>query len=283
MRRARSTLGVLCLLAAAVGAPDVAASEVSSRELSELASAARDDAKALTRLRRVERVDARPAAIGAALRGARGRELDHRLRALAAPAAPPVEAPAARARARAIVGQRRFQPAAVPRPLRRPLEAATAALDRAIDWLAGRLPGGRATVWALLAVPVALGSFLVAARLARRAGRGGAERTLVRSGDRAQAPAQLEREADVAESRGELEHALRLRFRAGLLRLDRLGAISLRPSLTIGQVSRRLRSPSFDELRLAFEGIAYGGRRAAPAELDAARERWPRVLEEASR
>src|SRR5262249_61242968 len=70
------------------------------------------------------------------------------------------------------------------------------------------------------------------------AGRGRAPR------DESQDPGRLEREADAAEHRGDLDAAVRLRFRAGLLRLDRAGAISYRPSITSGQVARRLRPPA---------------------------------------
>ena len=47
-----------------------------------------------------------------------------------------------------------------------------------------------------------------------------------------------------AERRGEHELALRLRFRAGLLRLDERGAIELRPSLPTGEVVARAAAPT---------------------------------------
>lgn len=95
--------------------------------------------------------------------------------------------------------------------------------------------------------------------------------------------AELERAAGEAERLGELDRALRLYFGAGLLRLDRARAITLSPSLTTGQVSRRLRSDQFDELREAFEAVAYGGRSARGEQVAAAREGWPRVLAEVTR
>lgn len=192
-------------------------------------------------------------------------------------------AAAARRRARSIVTQDRFQPARLPQPLRRPLDAAAAALARAFAWLADRVPGGRATAWALLAAPVVLVSFLVAARLARRRGRGGVSPAHVGGRQRVLSAAELERAAGEAERLGELDRALRLYFGAGLLRLDRARAITLSPSLTTGQVSRRLRSDQFDELREAFEAVAYGGRSARGEQVAAAREGWPRVLAEVTR
>lgn len=204
--------------------------------------------------------------------------------ALAAPAPARADvAVAARERARSIVSQPRFQPARVPQPLRRPLELAAATIERGMAWLSARLPGGRATAWALLAVPVVLVSLAVVARLARRRERGGPAGEARGGAGPAPSPGVLEREAERAERAGQLDRALRLRFAAGLLRLDRARAITLSPSLTTGEVSRRLRSEGFDELRTDFEAVAYGGRPARRDQLAAAREGWARVLSETTR
>jgi hypothetical protein len=94
-------------------------------------------------------------------------------------------------------------------------------------------------------------------------------------------PDQLERDAASAEAAGDLDQAIRLRFRAGLLRLDRVGAIRFRPSLTSSQVARTLRSHDFEELAATFDAVAYGGRAADVTDVTDARDRWPRVLTEA--
>jgi hypothetical protein len=94
-------------------------------------------------------------------------------------------------------------------------------------------------------------------------------------------PDELERRAADAEGRGELDTALRLRFRAGLLRLADAGVLRLRPGLTNAAVSRTLRSRRFDELALDFDEVAYGGRPATPDDVAAARSGWPAVLEAA--
>ena len=288
-RRSRAAAAALAG-AVALGlwsAPPAAAAEASSTQVARLAAAARRDAGALARLRALDRVEGRRVDIAASLRGARGRALDERLAVLAAQADAPATAAGgaagARGRARSIVTQARFQPARVPQPLRRPLDLAASALERAFAWLSARLPGGRATAWALLAAPVVLVSFLVTARLARRRERGGLAAAHAGGAQRALSAAHLEREAEDAERLGELDRALRLYFAAGLLRLDRARAIVLSPSLTTGQVSRQLRSDQFDELRGAFEAVAYGGRSAGGEEVAAAREGWPRVLAEVTR
>ena len=96
-------------------------------------------------------------------------------------------------------------------------------------------------------------------------------------------PDALERAADDAERDGDLERAVRLRFRAGLLRLGQRGAIAYRPSVTTGEVRRALGSDTFDELAETFEGIAYGGQAAQPPDIDTAKRAWPHVVDEAAR
>jgi Domain of unknown function (DUF4129) len=195
-----------------------------------------------------------------------------------------VDPETAREQARDILGQRRYQPEDVPRPF-----------EGVLEWLGDRLrpigdffdallsswPGRLALLGGLVALVA-----VVATAIARRRSRGviaTARRGRGRAGDESLDPAQLERDADAAERGGDLDRALRLRFRAGLLRLDAAGAIRFRPSLTSGEVRRRLRLPTFDDLALTFDEVAYGGRAASPVDVGAARESWPRVLADARR
>jgi hypothetical protein len=195
-----------------------------------------------------------------------------------------VDPDTAREQARDILGQRRYQPAEVPRPFEGVLDWLGDRLrpigtffDRLLSTLPGRI--------ALLAGVAALAA-VVAVIVARRRGVGAAggphrRRTAADAG--ARDPDALERAADDAERRGELERALRLRFRAGLLRLDAVGAIQFRPSLTSAEVRRRLRQPAFDDLAVAFDEVAYGGRRASSADVSGAREGWRRVVSAAGK
>jgi Domain of unknown function (DUF4129) len=189
----------------------------------------------------------------------------------------------ARDQARQILDGRRYKPAEVPRPFEGVLEWLGDRLRPIGDFfsrVAESLPG-KIVLGALLAGAAVLITLLVARRRGAGARDGGA-------GDgRAPAervdPRSLERDADAAERRGDLDLALRLRFRAGLLRLDRTGAIRFRPSITSGQVARQLRLRDFDELAITFDAVAYGGRHASSSDVTSARATWPRVVEQAGR
>jgi hypothetical protein len=193
-----------------------------------------------------------------------------------------VDSDQARDQAREILDQARYKPAKVPRPF-----------EGVLEWLGDRLEPigdlfsrltesllGKIVLGALLAGAVALITWFVARQRAV-AGPVGARRgrTPAKRAD----PARLEREAESAERDGDLDLAVRLRFRAGLLRLDRTGAIRFRPSITSGQVSRKLRLRDFDDLATTFDAVAYGGHHASTVDVTSARSMWPRVVEQAGR
>jgi hypothetical protein len=96
-------------------------------------------------------------------------------------------------------------------------------------------------------------------------------------------PAELERQATAADQAGDHDLAIRLRFAAGLLRLDAAHAIALHPSLTSGEVGRRLRSNTYNALAATHDAVAYGGRHAGPDDAETARRDWPAVVTEARR
>ena len=139
----------------------------------------------------------------------------------------------AREQARDILEQRRYQPEKVPRPFEGPLEwlgDRMRPIGEFFDDLVSSGPGrvllalGFVTLVAVVAVTIARRRSRAGAAVGRGRGRDSVEQSLD--------PARLEREADAAERRGDLDRALRLRFRAGLLRLDAVGAITFRPSMT---------------------------------------------------
>lgn len=282
MRRAAALLGAV--LAALTCAGPAAAREASAQEVRALAAqAAGGDAEALAGLREVDRVRGRPVGLAAALDVAPDEVLRARLEALAGgpdPSGAP-DAGAARGQAAAELSGREYDEGGVPRPLRSPLETLADLLDDAFAWLAGLLPGGDLTTWGLLAALVLLAAGAVASRSVRRAARAErsahGERRVSGEGD----PRALVRAAEQAEARGDMEAALRLRFRAGVADLAARDLVPARPSTGTAELERRLRSPTFTVLARRFEEVAYGGRAAQDADVVAARQGWPRVREEA--
>jgi len=194
--------------------------------------------------------------------------------------AAPVDADRARSLAKTILRERRFHPSRMPQPFRAPLQRAGDAVASFVNRLVGRLPGPPLVAWLLLGALVVLLVIAVALPLARRR----ASRPMVSSrGSRTaggESAHTLERAAERAEQAGDLDAAVRLRFRAGLLRLDAAGVIDYEPSLTTAQVAHHVRSASFEEIASSFEEIAYGGRVAAAQDVRLSRDAWRDVLED---
>jgi hypothetical protein len=88
--------------------------------------------------------------------------------------------------------------------------------------------------------------------------------------------ADLERAALAAEHDGHHSEAVRLRFRAGLVRLAESERVA--PSMLNVEVSRALGSKRFDELARRFDEIVYGGRPAVKDDADTSRVEWGRLL-----
>jgi hypothetical protein len=133
--------------------------------------------------------------------------------------------------------------------------------------------------WIAIAAAVVIAALVVAVRLSSSRGRQHfTSRRVVGDDEDGLGPDDLERRADEAERQGDLDTALRLRFKAGLARLDDAGVVRLRPGLTNAAVSRTLRSREFDGLAGDFDEVAYGGRPATTADVTTARSTWPAVV-----
>ena len=184
----------------------------------------------------------------------------------------------ARAEAQRILSERRFHETELPRPL-----------QGVLDWLGDRLrpigdlvdrvlPGGDNIVWLVVATAVLLLAIFLATRLVRRRGpgaeRGRAEARGVANLD----AAQLEQEANAAENAGDLERALRLRFRAGVLRLMERRQLEDATSITTGALVRRFRSDAFAAGARSFDEVVYGRRQPTPDDARRVREAWEAVL-----
>ncbi len=197
-----------------------------------------------------------------------------------------VDPDAARDTAREILNRQTSRTDKPPRPLR-----------GALEWLGDRLrPIGEffADIWdavyevlgavtIVLAIALAVGMALLIARAVEG-------RQVARDDDAAPArrdaddddPEHLERQAVDAERAGDHATAVRLRFRAGLLRLDRdAGAIAYRDGVGNRDVGRVLDSRDYDRLALRFDEVTYGDGDATSDDTDEARRRWPTVITEA--
>ncbi len=136
--------------------------------------------------------------------------------------------------------------------------------------------------WPLpLGAVVVVVAAVVGLRLARTRARVGVTRAARAAVMRDEDPAELERAADRAEQAGDYELAVRLRFRAGLARLERFGLITGRRTHTSSQLAQVLRSPTFDTLAGQLDRIVYAGLPATADHVGEARSGWPRIPVEA--
>ncbi|MDR3650044.1 MAG: hypothetical protein P4L20_13205 [Acidimicrobiales bacterium] len=132
-----------------------------------------------------------------------------------------------------------------------------------------------------LGMAVVVVAVVVGLRLARTRARVGVTRAQSAAQMRDEDPGELERAADQAETVGDYELAVRLRFRAGLARLERSGLITGRRTHTSSQLAQLLRSPTFDSLAGHLDRIVYAGLPATADHVGAARSGWPRIPVEA--
>ena len=280
-------LAAIVVAALVLAAPTAASAQaVSGAELTALAErAAADDASARERLLAVDEVDGRPVAVDEALAGATGDEIVQRARLIAASTgAERGVAPAdARRDAQQILDARRYKGAQVPRPFAGPIAWLGDRIQPVIDWIddLGRsVPGGPIVLWMVLAALVLSAAAGVTSQTIRRRAIA-IERARTAALPATEDPHQLERAADRAERDGDWELAVRLRFRAGLLRLDRRRVLVYRPSLTTGEIARATGSRSFAEIGDRFDAIVYGGRPAEQEDAEAAKRGWEAVQAEA--
>ena len=193
-----------------------------------------------------------------------------------------VDPDAARRVAEDILADSRYHPRRGPRPLagffERLGELIVDPIIRFFRSIGDALPSVGSPPWIALAAVVVIVALVVAVRLSSGRGRQRFARGLIGEEEHGLGPDELERRADDAERRGDLDAALRLRFLAGLARLDDAGVVRLRPGLTNAAVSRTLRSRDFDGLANDFDEVAYGGRPATSDDVTTARSTWPTVV-----
>ncbi len=153
---------------------------------------------------------------------------------------------------------------------------------RPFSWLGGHFPGGEGGLEVVLLACVLGAVAYAASLLSRRTGGVLVERSWSQGDGRGSGrdPVALERQADEAERRGDLELALRLRFRAGLMRLEKAGSIP-RGQRTSRELRRALELVEFDRVSRRFDEIVYGRRTPSQGDVEAARSDWRVILDRA--
>ena len=225
----------------------------------------------------VTSVDGQPIDTSMLLRGAPA-DVEQRLQTLVSLLPTPNGEDAGQARndAKDILAERRFQKSKIPRPF-----------AGALRWLGDQLAKiarPLAPIFAnkLTAITFMVVSFALAAKLlvslARRRQRH-VGRDLHNPDQRWQQlrdlqPDQLDDDADAAARAGDLDRALRLRFLAGLLRLDRSGKLAYSPTATAHALRESMASPVFDGLAGRHDEVAYGARTATDQDLEEAITGW---------
>jgi hypothetical protein len=276
-RTRRRPLGA-CLVAAlialaALPAAAGAQTAVTREEAQQLAADAQSDPAALERLRGVSSIDGQGANPEAALLGADPQEMQERLgtleRALDGSGGG-ADAAGARADAQQILDgfPEQEQPSLTPPPAGSDGEGG------------GGLDLG--SLWIPLLIVAVVGATVLALQLARNRERD-ARLAAEESGEPAPEPvSELEQRARDAESAGDYEAALRLRYGIALRALQEGGAVPAGPSLTPARLHRELGHPRTGELVGTFERVVYGGREADADDARSAREGWPVVVRDSA-
>lgn len=201
-----------------------------------------------------------------------------------------IDSDALRETARAILSEDRFRARETPAPFRgvlRWLGDVLAPIGRVLapvgDFL-GSFGWLWENVWARVFVLAGVAAIVAALSLVviRRRSAIAVTRGSSSHGGEREDPFQLERRAEEAEARGDYETGVRLRFQAGVLRLQNTGRVRRGRTSATRAIGRQLHSDVFDGLGATFDEVAYGGRAATPADADAARNAWKRVLSESS-
>lgn len=253
------------------------AEDVTAEEFRGLIDAAADEGS-ISELRGVTSVDGQTVDLGPILTGD-AEDIARRLDALDIGEVTRTRDPAAaRAAAQSILAGDRFGEPDHPRPF-------AGLLDRITGWLRGpwesllerfnTLSGwGKAAVLAIAAAILLSAGWALARLLAKRRPGPSDPQTLQTTSLRVEGPEELERAAEAAEDERDYGLAVRLRFRAGLLRLADGGVIDFRPSDTSLSLRRKVHSPVFDNLADRFDAIVYGRQHATPEDAEEARLKW---------
>jgi hypothetical protein len=193
---------------------------------------------------------------------------------------------AAQRAAESILSEGRFHSSSVPDPLHgflvwvgRIASDPLNGIGSLVNRLGSSFPGGVAGLWAAAAVVVVVVTGLLALRRSKT--RIGCLQTA--NATARQQPGELERAAERAEREGRWDDAVRLRFRAGLLRLGGHDTVRYPETTPNHSLARMLESEPLEQLSSRFDEVVYGGGEATEADAERQRVTWPEILEGAER
>lgn len=164
-------------------------------------------------------------------------------------------------------------------------------MERIRDWLSasGEVRTGTPTTqvdpgrpsygWLLLAAMLVL-AVVVATVIARRRISAETDQQRAMDVERRGDAEELEDLANAAEAAGRFEDALRLRFRAGLMRLDDLDVIAYDPAMATGAVRSAVAMAEFDTVASQFERVAYSDYAPQQTDVTSHQQGWQTVLGE---
>ncbi|MCL4449027.1 MAG: hypothetical protein M1483_04660 [Actinobacteria bacterium] len=95
-------------------------------------------------------------------------------------------------------------------------------------------------------------------------------------------PDELLRQAILAENSSQFNEAVKLRFKAGIVRLEKDGYVTNTLTTTTEDISETIASPTFNYLAKTFNEIAYANKTADIQDMLEARSGWVMVLKEVS-
>jgi hypothetical protein len=189
---------------------------------------------------------------------------------------------AARQAAESILSEGRFHSSSVPDPLHgllvwlgRLASDPVSGVSSLVNRLGSSFPGGVAGLWVAAGALAVVATLVLALRRSKtRIGRLQTANTVAR-----QRPGELERAAERAEREGRWDEAVRLRFRAGLLRLGERDGVLYTETTPNHSLARMLASEPLEDLSSRFDEVVYGGDEATAADAERQRRAWPEILE----
>lgn len=188
----------------------------------------------------------------------------------------------ARRLAEKILSDRKYKEVRPPNPFERPIAWVGGTVRRLFsavaDFVDKLIPGNARQAWGVIALVAGLATALFVIQLAVRRQRIRAAGDVDKLNLSTEDPSELEALAAAAASRSNFGESIRLRFRAGLVRLEQNRRITDPTHQTNGDIYEAVRAEPLLDLQRQFDHVIYGGSEAnAQDEVEAVRN-WNDLL-----